>query len=104
MIALAIDVALRVSGRGGFPFVVTTYLAMSAVTFAVYAFDKARARAHRRRVPELTLHLLGLAGGWPGALAAIPALHHKSRKARFLLVVAATVLLHAAGWAWWVWR
>lgn len=57
--------------------------AMSVLTFVVYALDKSAARQGRWRIREQTLHLLALAGGWPGALAAQRLLHHKSRKASF---------------------
>ena len=45
------------------------YLALGVVTFVVYAVDKRAAGRHGRRVPENTLHLLAVAGGWPGAVA-----------------------------------
>ena len=72
------------------------YLALSALTFAVYAADKAAARANRWRISERTLHLLSLAGGWPGALAAQEWLRHKSIKPGFRAVFWATVALNVA--------
>lgn len=48
------------------------YLAASVACFVVYAIDKSAAVAGRRRVAEATLLLLGLAGGWPGAIVAHP--------------------------------
>jgi uncharacterized membrane protein YsdA (DUF1294 family) len=35
------------------------------------------------KTPESNLHLLALAGGWPGALFAQQFLRHKSAKAEF---------------------
>lgn len=70
------------------------YLALSAITFMAYASDKSAARADRRRLPENTLHLLALIGGWPGALIAQNRLRHKSRKTSFLVVFWATMLLN----------
>ncbi len=67
---------------------------MSLVTYAVYAADKAAARRRRCRVPERTLHLLALLGGWPGALLAQRRLRHKTSKSGFRLVLRLTVLLH----------
>ncbi len=72
------------------------YGLLSLVTYAVYALDKAAARRNRRRVPERTLHLLALLGGWPGALLAQQHLRHKSSKTRFLAVFWLTVLIHIA--------
>lgn len=59
------------------------YLAASAVCFVAYALDKAAARAGRWRTAESTLILLGLAGGWPGAIVAQQVLRHKSNKVAF---------------------
>lgn len=70
------------------------YLALSVLTFAVYAADKAAARADRWRISEKTLHLLALAGGWPGALIAQEWLRHKSVKPVFRAVFWATVTVN----------
>jgi uncharacterized membrane protein YsdA (DUF1294 family)/cold shock CspA family protein len=70
------------------------YLGASAVAFLVYAADKAAARKNARRIKESTLHLLGLAGGWPGALAAQQLLRHKSKKESFRKTFRATVLVN----------
>ena len=59
------------------------YAGASLVAFAAYASDKAAALAGRWRVSEASLHLLGLAGGWPGAILAQQLLRHKSSKASF---------------------
>lgn len=75
-------------------------LALSALTLAVYAADKAAARQRRWRTAERSLHLLALAGGWPGALLAQALLRHKSAKAPFQSVFWLTVLLHCAGMLW----
>ncbi|WP_210394616.1 DUF1294 domain-containing protein [Motiliproteus sediminis] len=76
------------------------YLALSLITFGFYAADKAAAQQGQWRTPESTLHLLALAGGWPGALVAQQKLRHKSRKQPFRLLCWLTVLLNAAGFAW----
>ena len=72
------------------------YLGASALCFALYARDKAAARAGRRRTPERTLLLLGLACGWPGALLAQRCLRHKSSKVAFLRKFWGTVALNVA--------
>lgn len=76
------------------------FLLMSLVTFVAYGIDKSAARSDRRRTPESTLHLLGLLGGWPGALLAQAVLRHKSRKAAFQSVFWVTVVLNLVALAW----
>ena len=84
--------------------VVAVYAGLSAVTFFAYAWDKSAARNGRWRTQESTLLLMGLAGGWPGALAAQRLLRHKSSKAAYLQAFWATVLLNAAGLGYLVWE
>jgi len=72
------------------------YLVLSALTFAAYAADKAAARADRWRISERTLHLLALAGGWPGALIAQRWLRHESIKPAFRAVFWITVAVNLA--------
>ena len=97
---LAVDVALRVTGRGDFPWPVTVYLAVSLVTLLVYGWDKRRAGKGGRRVPESTLHLLALFGGWPGALVARPLFRHKTKKQPFSAIFWVIGALHVAAWIW----
>src|SRR5882757_8855508 len=48
--------------------VAVTYGAASTLAFLVYAHDKSAAQHGEWRTRESSLHLLGLVGGWPGAL------------------------------------
>ncbi|AVR96536.1 DUF1294 domain-containing protein [Pseudoduganella armeniaca] len=68
--------------------------ALNLLTYVVYARDKAAARAGRRRTPENTLLLLGLLGGWPGALVAQRRLRHKTAKTSFQLRFWLTVIVN----------
>jgi len=63
--------------------VVAVYLSLSLVTIVFYAADKRAATAGTWRTPEATLLVLGLLGGWPGAIIAQQALRHKTRKRSF---------------------
>lgn len=72
------------------------YVAVSVVCFAVYAPDKAAAKAGRWRTSENTLLLLGLVGGWPGAMLAQAMLRHKASKASFKWRFCVTVVLNIA--------
>ncbi|PKM44656.1 MAG: DUF1294 domain-containing protein [Gammaproteobacteria bacterium HGW-Gammaproteobacteria-1] len=76
------------------------YALISLLTLIVYAVDKSAARKGGRRVRERTLHLLALAGGWPGALIAQRLLRHKSRKQPFRAVFWLTVVLNCAVCVW----
>lgn len=73
------------------------YLVASLLTLLVYYKDKRAAMHGAWRTPENTLHLLALAGGWPGALYAQQLLRHKSRKQPFRLVFWITLALNAGG-------
>lgn len=77
-------------------FAAALYAVASAVCFIAYARDKSAARHGRRRTPERTLLLLGLAGGWPGGFAAQQLLRHKSSKTSFLLKFWLTVIVNLA--------
>lgn len=59
------------------------YVVGSLLSFGIYALDKASAVHGGQRVPEITLHLLAVLGGWPGALVAQPYYRHKTIKASF---------------------
>lgn len=79
------------------PLVPALYLGTSLVTFTAYALDKSAAQNGQWRTRESTLHLLGLIGGWPGALVAQRVLRHKSKKRPFQVVLWSTVLLNCSG-------
>ncbi len=77
---------------------------LNVVTFLAYWQDKSAAQSGGWRTPESTLHLLSLAGGWPAARLAQQRLRHKSSKAAFQLVYAATALLNTAALGAWVFQ
>jgi uncharacterized membrane protein YsdA (DUF1294 family) len=73
---------------------------LSILSYFYYARDKKAARSGAWRVPENTLHLLSLCGGWPGALLAQQKLRHKTQKTSFRGVFWLTVLLNVGGFVW----
>lgn len=73
------------------------YIIASIITASVYASDKSAAVEGRWRVSESTLLLLGLIGGWPGAIIAQQLLRHKSSKASFRSAFWGTVILNLLG-------
>src|SRR3954468_1380055 len=91
------------AARGSLPLAVPIVYAAASVTAAiVYAADKSAARRNQWRTRERTLHLLALAGGWPGALVAQTVFRHKTRKMSFRLVFWMTVVLNCGALAWWM--
>ena len=83
------------------PLVLRLYAILSLVTFVAYAIDKWAAIRGHWRTTESTLHVLGLAGGWPGALLAQQFLRHKSSKPSFVAVFWITVALNIAAFVGW---
>ena len=57
------------------------------VAFAMYGIDKKRAIKNKWRIPEKTLLLAALFGGAMGALWGMILFHHKTKKAKFFLIV-----------------
>jgi uncharacterized membrane protein YsdA (DUF1294 family) len=76
------------------------YASLSLVLFAMYGLDKAAARRGGWRTPEATLHVVALAGGWPGALLGQRVFRHKTRKQPFGAIFWCTVVANCAGLAW----
>jgi uncharacterized membrane protein YsdA (DUF1294 family) len=63
--------------------IVAVYFSMSCIAFVMVGVDKAAAVGRRRRTSETRLHVLSLAGGWPGALLAHGVFRHKTQKRSF---------------------
>lgn len=75
-------------------------IVMSLVTFVTYGIDKGRAGKAQRRIPERTLHILALLGGWPGGFLGQQTFRHKTRKVPFQIWFWITVLLNLT--VWWI--
>ncbi len=82
------------------PDLATLYILPSVLAFAAYGIDKGAAIGGFRRIPEALLHLIGLAGGWPGALVAQRVFHHKSRKTSFQIIFWVLAVLNTAVTLW----
>lgn len=88
--------------RWGFsPTVLLAYLGLSLLAFLAYALDKSAAVSRRWRIPEQTLHMFSLAGGWPGALLAQQFLRHKTSKRSFVHAFWFTVLVNVGAFVAW---
>jgi uncharacterized membrane protein YsdA (DUF1294 family) len=99
LIALGSVAVLVALGRVPLP-VLGVVLVASTLSFGLYAADKSAARRAARRVPESTLHLVDLLGGWPGGLVARHAFRHKTRKQPFRTVFWATAAVSTAVVGW----
>ncbi len=73
---------------------------LSLLAYVFYWLDKSAAQRGARRTPESTLHLISLAGGWPGALVAQQQFRHKTIKQPFQSFFWATVAINVAAIVW----
>lgn len=82
------------------------YVAASVLGFVLYRLDKGAAIRGSRRTPEDTLLVVGLIGGWPGALVAQRVLRHKYSKTSFQVLFWTSVALNSTVLAafWWLYR
>jgi uncharacterized membrane protein YsdA (DUF1294 family)/cold shock CspA family protein len=80
--------------RGTHPYLAVGYLAMSLVCATAYWADKTAAQNGQWRIPESTLLMFGMFGGWPGAIVAQQTLRHKTAKTSFRVAFWLTVVLN----------
>ena len=73
------------------------YLLMSLVTFGLYGLDKRAAKRRQWRIPERTLNLYALCGGWLGAMLAQSHFAHKRSKETFMSHFWMAVAAHFLG-------
>lgn len=59
------------------------FLLANVLTLVIYGIDKTAARKTWRRVPESTLLVFGVVGGWPGAIVGQQLFRHKTQKQPF---------------------
>lgn len=98
--ALFLIALLAASLAGALSLIVfALYGVTSVAAFIAYGMDKSAARRKLRRTPERTLHSLGLAGGWPGALIAQSLFRHKTSKQPFQVLFWTTAILNCTGLA-----
>ncbi|MET1079045.1 MAG: DUF1294 domain-containing protein [Pseudomonas sp.] len=95
---------LPLTGQTGLLVLGLLYLVMSLLCFLAFWWDKRAALQGRARIPERRLHLYELLGGWPGGLLAQRLIRHKNRKAAYQRRFWAIVLLHVAGWGFYLAR
>ena len=69
-------------------------LIISVLTAILFVIDKRAAIRNGYRIPETSLLLAVILGGWPGALLARPLLRHKTRKTRFISLFWASIVIY----------
>jgi uncharacterized membrane protein YsdA (DUF1294 family)/cold shock CspA family protein len=70
------------------------YVVASILCFLAYGADKRAATQGTWRTPEASLLLLGLVGGWPGAIIGMRVFRHKTRKTSFRALFWTTVVVN----------
>lgn len=68
-------------------------LLANVLTLVIYGIDKTAARKTWRRVPESTLLVFGVVGGWPGAIVGQQLFRHKTQKQPFKTYFIISVLV-----------
>ena len=97
----ALAFAASLAATGVIPVHLVIALAgLSGVTYLMYWLDKSAAQRGAQRIAENTLHLVALAGGWPGALIAQQQFRHKTIKQPFQTIFWCTVILNLAFIVW----
>lgn len=77
-------------------------VAINLIAYALFGFDKRQAIMRRRRVPEATLLMAMLSGGWMGGWMARNAFRHKTRKWFFTTMMGAATLANVLALGVWV--
>ena len=70
--------------------------AVKLLAFALYGVDKVKAKKGAWRIPEATLLLVAFLGGSVGALLGMEVFRHKTRHAKFRILVPLFLILHIA--------
>lgn len=96
---LGVVALLTLAGRLWWP-VAGVYSVTSTIAYFAYKHDKEAALVGTRRTNEWTLVILGLIGGWPGALVARHRFRHKTKKVIFRIGFWLSVGFNLAGLAW----
>lgn len=60
-------------------------IVMNVIGFAVMGIDKAKARKHKRRIPEKTIFVISILLGSIGTFAGMYAFRHKTRHMKFVI-------------------
>ena len=103
--AVGLTVVVGLLGYGffrlGLGILGAVFVAWNLATWLVYGWDKRQAGSEGRRVPEVVLLGMALAGGSPGAGLGMWAFRHKLRKRSFMTAFFAILLLQGVAAYFW---
>lgn len=71
-------------------------LCVNLLALGITISDKKRAEQNRWRVPERTLLLISLLGGSPAMYITMRAIHHKTRRKKFMIGIPLLLILQCA--------
>ena len=71
-------------------------LLVNLLAFALYGIDKLKAKKAAWRIPETALQLVAFLGGSAGALLGMEVFRHKTKHAKFKVLVPLFLILHIA--------
>ncbi len=72
---------------------------MGIATFIAYGVDKRAAKQHKWRIPEKTLLLMNIFGGFVGGWTGMFVFRHKTKHFSFVLVQTLSLILWAVAWS-----
>ena len=94
LLILPVWAALVLIEKIDWRFLATYFGVISGLTLIFYWSDKRKAQHEQWRIPEGTLHLLELLGGWPAALLGQRFLRHKTKKRGYQVLFWLIVAIH----------
>ncbi len=75
---------------------IAALLLMNLLAFVLYGIDKLKAKKGAWRIPEATLLLVAFLGGSVGAFLGMEIFRHKTKHAKFKILVPLFLILHIA--------
>ena len=82
--------------KGGFFMILTYYIVVNAIAFAMYGADKYFAKNDMWRISEKALLGVAAIGGAFGAFAGMEIFRHKTKHTKFTVTVPVLMAAHAA--------
>ncbi|PZG35678.1 DUF1294 domain-containing protein [Listeria ivanovii] len=78
------------------------FIAMTVISFLMFAIDKRKAIKHAYRIPESALLLTAFLGGAFGSWMSMQLFHHKTQKTKFRILIPLAMVWTVGVVIWWV--